>query len=178
MSDAIQPGQFIFLHFILFDCGLMSGPLLMHMSHFSDSLTTLSGFDVTSSSCLRVRLHFVSSSPTLCSLSHSCVRRSKRCILQAWSPLSVNSFCLGSPRSTQFSHLSTSLAVTSDFAVTFGGKNHFHQNHFHQKKSFIIKPLSSKNHFYQKPISSKTTLIRNTFIKTTLIRNHFHHKSH
>ena len=44
------------------------------------------------------------------------------------------------------------------------GKNHFHQNHFHQKNSFIKihfhqkttlikKPLSSKNHFHQNPIS-------------------------
>ena len=52
------------------------------------------------------------------------------------------------------------------------------QTHFHPKTTFIQKPLSSINHFHQKPISSKTTLIRNIFIKTTLIRNHFHHKSH
>ena len=51
-------------------------------------------------------------------------------------------------------------------------KIHQIKNQFHQTKKFIQKPLSKKT------ISSKTALIRNAFIKTILIRNHFHHKSH
>ena len=38
-----------------------------------------------------------------------------------------------------------------------------HQNHFHQKKFFIKKPLSSKCHFHQKPSSSKTNFTRDHF---------------
>ena len=53
-------------------------------------------------------------------------------------------------------------------------QNHFHQNfssknHFHQKTNFIKKPLSSKttfikNHFHQNPLSSKTIFIKNHFL--------------
>ena len=39
---AFQPGQFRFLHGLLFDCGCREQ--LMHMSHFSNSLTALSGW--------------------------------------------------------------------------------------------------------------------------------------
>ena len=39
---AFQPGQFRFLHGLLFDCGCREK--LMHMFHFSDSLTALSGW--------------------------------------------------------------------------------------------------------------------------------------
>ena len=44
------------------------------------------------------------------------------------------------------------------------GKNHFHQNHFHQKKK-----VSSENHFHQ-----KTTFIR----KPLSSKNHSHQKDH
>ena len=50
------------------------------------------------------------------------------------------------------------------------------------KLSPSSKPLSSKttfikNHFHQKPLSSKTTFIKNHFHqKTTFIKNHFHQK--
>ena len=62
------------------------------------------------------------------------------------------------------------------------GKVQVHQNHFHQKKFFIKMPLSSKCHFHQKPLSSKTTFIKNHFhqkpfsSETTFIKNHFHQK--
>ena len=104
----------------------------VQLSHFSDSPTALSGFDVTSSSCLRVWLHFVSSSLTL--FTHSCVA-----VLQNGASFQPGQFrCqhgLPCPSSTlfvwahhathaQFSHFSASLAVTSDFAATFGSVEH------------------------------------------------------
>ena len=54
------------------------------------------------------------------------------------------------------------------------GEVQVHQNHFHQKTTFI------KNHFHQKPFSSKTIFIRDHFhqkpfsSKTNYIKNQFH----
>ena len=149
---------------LLFDC-LVSGLPLMHMSHFSDSVT---------SSCLRVKLHSVSSSLTFCTFSFLC-RCSKWCILQPDSSgVSMVSpvrqlFLSGfTTRSAQFSHFSASLAVTSDFAVTSGVKNHI--------KTIIRKKVSSKStfikgQFHQRPLSSETLSSKPLSSETTFITN-------
>ena len=93
----------------LFDvsCWTAGREQLMHMSHFSDSPTAFSGFDVISSSCLRVWLHFVSDSLTLftfsflCSMLQNGASFNLKVQMSAWSSLSLSvfdSFCLGPPR--------------------------------------------------------------------------------